>query len=89
MVDLPDNLKEIMAKPRSGRFTNISIVGYAAIEEHDFKLAKAAANHIIERAETGSGDLVRGLLLLSLAYETEGNHQKSDALIARIIQGEF
>jgi hypothetical protein len=82
MTELSAEIKEILARPKSDRFNKVAIVGYSALEEKDFKLANAAADHIISRAESGSGDLVRGLVLLSLISEAEGDMKKSSVIMA-------
>jgi hypothetical protein len=89
MAELPVEIKEIMARPTSDRFNMILKVGFSALEEKDLPLAKAAADHIIGRAEPASGDLVRGLFLCSSIHEAEGDTKKSTAVMQRICRGEF
>lgn len=89
MVDIPAELQEILARPRSARFHEILRVGHSALEEKDLQLARAAVDHVITRAEPGSGDLARGLILLSMIMEAAGNKRKSEEIMARVCQGKF
>jgi len=77
---------EIVHRP-GGPFHDIVVVGYAALNVGDLKLAEACSSHVLERASQGSGDLVRALVLHAEVYLRRGNTRQHDKIMDEILAG--
>jgi hypothetical protein len=79
---------EITKRP-AGEWVRVLVVGFKALESGDLRLSEAAARHVIDRAESGSGGLCRAMVLLSEVYDRKGNRRLSDQLMESVCTGRF
>lgn len=101
---MPDNKEPLPETPESptrarvrnllqtyppGPFDDVIRVGLRALAEGDVCLSKAAADFVLTRAPTGSGDLMRAQALRGLIYDAEGNAWRSAQLLEAVIREEF
>jgi hypothetical protein len=82
-------IKKIFSEHPSGDFQEIIRTGYRGLDRNDLDLAKACADHVLTRAESGSGDILRAMLLRSQVLERSGNISQCNALIDAVIRGRF
>ncbi|MFA5346924.1 MAG: hypothetical protein WC294_02210 [Methanoregula sp.] len=82
-------IKKIFDEHPSGDFQEIIRTGYRGLDRNDLDLAKACADHVLTRAESGSGDMLRAMLLRSQVFERSGNSVQCNALISDVVAGRF
>jgi hypothetical protein len=73
----------------AGEFQDILRVGFSGMDAGDLVLAKACADHVLTRAGTGSGDMMRAMLLRAFVYERFGKKNQSNDLMNAVIQVRF
>ena len=75
--------------PVSDEFREVLRAGYIGLETGDLVLARAAAENVIARAKSGSGDLMRAILLMAYVFERSGKGGRSEALMNDVLRGRF
>ena len=82
-------VKTLFEQHPVGGFQEIVRLGFHALDDNDPVLAKACAEHIIARAKSGSGDLMRAILLMAYVFERSGKGGRSEALMNDVLRGRF
>ena len=90
----PSNAKQFVKDlfdehPVSDEFREVLRAGYIGLETGDLVLARAAAENVIARAKSGSGDLMRAILLMAYVFERSGKGGRSEALMNDVLRGRF
>jgi len=75
--------------PVSDEFREVLRVGYIGLKTGDLVLARAAAEYTITRAPSGSGELMRGMILRAMVHEQMGSTARCNALIQCVLKEEF
>jgi hypothetical protein len=73
-------VKRLFDEHPPGKFHEILKTGYIGLDGGDLILAKACSDHILSRAENGSGDIMRAMLLQAQIYERTGKPYRSNDL---------
>jgi hypothetical protein len=82
-------VKRLFDEHPLGVFQEVIRVGFTGMDGGDLVLAKACADYVLSRAETGSGDMMRAMLLRAYVYERTGKSQRSNELLSAVIDERF
>ena len=90
----PSNAKQFVKDlfdehPVSDEFREVLRAGYIGLETGDLVLARAAAENVIARAASGSGSLMRAMILRAMVHEQMGSTARCNTLIQCVLRGEF
>ena len=82
-------VKRLFDDHPSGEFQEVIRVGFTGMDAGDLVLAKACADYVLSRAETGSGDMMRAMLLRAYVCEQTGKEHRANELMNAIIAERF
>lgn len=82
-------VKRLFDEHPPGEFQEVIHVGFTGMDSGDPVLAKACADYVLSRAETGSGDMMRAMLLRAYVSERAGKEHRATELMEAIITGKF
>lgn len=82
-------VKRLFDEHPVGEFQEVLRIGFTGLDGGDLTLAKACADHVLSRAVSGSGDLMRAMLLRAQVYERTGKKHQSNDLMNAVIQERF
>lgn len=82
-------VKRLFADYSPGSFQGMLRVGFTGLDDGDLVLAKATADYVLSRAASGSGDMMRAMLLRAMVYERSGKEGRGNELMNAIIQRRF
>ncbi len=82
-------VKVLFEEHPAGEFREFLRIGQLALEANDLTLTKAIADHVMARATTGSGDMMRAMLLRAWVYERSRNISQFNTLINAVCGGRF
>jgi hypothetical protein len=82
-------VKKLLEDYPRGPFNEVVRVGFRALDDGDLQLAKAAAEHVIERAPPSTGDILRAYALRAFVYDKQGDRRRSAQLLEDVVGRDF
>lgn len=82
-------VKKLFDSHPLGEYQDVIRAGFAGLDAGDLALAKAAADFVLSRAETGSGDMMRAMLLRAYVSERTGKEHRANELMNAVITRKF